>query len=156
MYLCRTPDNVGRLYKTSYPSLKTFEIYIVIYLKTKIQVPDNTGSLSSFKNRWYSTRYVKKKFYQLKTNLYFSRKTRNFFPHKSVPFLMYQVQIKIYISTSNKEVQYILSITSLYASDFPTDLYLGPRSLIIGKISSKWCELGKVGKTNKFISLDVQ
>jgi hypothetical protein len=34
-------------------------------------------------------------------------------------------------------------------NDFPTHLYLG-------KLARKWCELGKDGKSNTFISLEVQ
>ena len=42
-------------------------------------------------------------------------------------------------------------------SDFPTHLYLGDRfPYNWGKLEHKWCELGKDGKSNKFISLDVQ
>ena len=44
----------------------------------------------------------------------------------------------------------------LQLNDFPTHLYLGSGSLIIGKFACKWCELGKVGKSNTFISLEVQ
>jgi hypothetical protein len=36
-------------------------------------------------------------------------------------------------------------------------LYLGPGSLIsLGRLACKWCELGKDGKSNKFISVGVQ